>query len=158
MRRTDREVTDRQEILAMLARCGTVRVAMRGGAYPYVVPVSFGAEEAPDGAAVLYFHCAKQGEKLAYLQQDARVCVEADRFLGVQRTAHGITARYESVIGRGMCEPVTDDAEIRRGLQCILAHYGEQSFSLDTCSALSRTCVYRITLTSLTGKRNLPET
>lgn len=157
MRRTDREVTDRREILAMLARCDTVRVAMRGGEYPYVVPVSFGVEETADGAAILYFHCAKQGEKLSLLQQDARVCIEADRFLGVQRTAHGITARYESVIARGVCSVVTDEAEIRRGLRCILAHYGEESFSLDTCGSLTHTCVCSVVLTSLTGKRNLPE-
>ena len=42
MRRRDREVQDRDEILAMLGRCDTVRIAMQGEGGPYVVPVSFG--------------------------------------------------------------------------------------------------------------------
>ena len=44
MRRKDREVTDQKEIFDILNRCDTVRIAMQGEKYPYVVPVSFGAE------------------------------------------------------------------------------------------------------------------
>ena len=44
MRRKDREITDMDTIFDILLRCSTVRVAMQGGQYPYVVPVSFGAE------------------------------------------------------------------------------------------------------------------
>ena len=44
MRRKDREVQSLDEIFDILNRCDTVRVAFRGEEYPYVVPVSFGAE------------------------------------------------------------------------------------------------------------------
>ena len=64
---------------------------------------------------------------------------------------------YEELCERGLIAQVTDEAEIRRGLRCILAHYGEESFSLDTCGSLTHTCVCSVVLTSLTGKRNLPE-
>lgn len=44
MRRKDREVTDPVEIFSILLRCNTLRIAMTRNNYPYIVPVSFGAE------------------------------------------------------------------------------------------------------------------
>ena len=44
MRRKDREVQSLDEIFDILNRCDTVRVAFRDEEYPYIVPVSFGAE------------------------------------------------------------------------------------------------------------------
>lgn len=72
MRRKDREITDMDTIFDILLRCSTVRVAMQGGQYPYVVPVSFGAELV-DGKPVIFFHCARQGLKLDLLK--ANPCV-----------------------------------------------------------------------------------
>ena len=156
MRRKDREVTDKKEILEMLEKCDTVRIGIRGAEYPYVVPVSFGMaieNEEP----VIYFHCAKQGMKLELLQEHAEVCVEGDRFLGVQKTAHGITTRYESVIGFGKCQFVEMPEEVEKGIQTVLAHYGYHDYPLDRCKGLDHMKVGRIRLERLYGKRNLPE-
>ena len=156
MRRKDREVTDQAEIWAMLGRCDTVRLGIQGEETPYVVPVSFGTA-LEDGQRVIYFHCAREGRKLELLQKHPVVCVEADRCLGIEPTAHGITARYESVIGVGTCELVEDEAAVIRGLKALLAHYGCGDYDLSHCGALSRTAVGRVVLSSLTGKHNLPE-
>jgi len=117
MRRQDREVTDKQEILDILRRCDTVRIGMAGIDGPYVVPVSFGLDLSGE-KPVVYFHCAHKGMKVDMLDADARVCVEGDIFLGYEVEAHGITTRYESVIGFGTCKVVEDDKEILKGL-CI---------------------------------------
>lgn len=46
MRRTDREITDRQELLDVMARCDVCRLALNDeSGYPYVVPLNFGMEE-----------------------------------------------------------------------------------------------------------------
>ncbi len=155
MRRIDREVKDPDEIFDILNRCGTVRVAVRGGTHPYVVPVSFGAERA-DGAVVVWFHCARQGLKLDLLRADPRVCVEGDIFLRTEPTDHGITTRYESVIGFGTAFFPEDPEEIRRGLRLVCEHYGYMDYSLDRCRALEYVQVVKIVLDELTGKRNLP--
>ena len=153
MRRIDREITDKAEIVDVLSRCDTVRIGMRGEEYPYVVPVSFGVET-EDGVPVVYFHCAKEGLKVDLLKKDPRVCVEGDIFIRVERTQRGITARYESVIGFGRCELLTGPADVLHGLRVVTDHY-DPGFKVDSCPGLERLYVGRITLASLTGKRNL---
>ncbi len=155
MRRKDREVTDQKEIFDILNRCDTVRIAMQGGKYPYVVPVSFGAEM-QDGKPVIYFHCARQGLKVDLLKEKPAVCVEGDIFLKIETTDHGITTRYESVIGFGECRFLTDPEEILHGLKVLTEHYGYYDYSLESCRSLQYIFVGKIVLDEITGKRNLP--
>ena len=155
MRRKDREVTDQAVMLDILQRCDTVRIGIRGEEYPYVVPVSFGLT-VEEGRPVIYFHCAREGQKLDLLRKDPRVCVEGDIFIRTEPTDHGITTRYESVIGTGICEILNEEAACVRGLQAICDHYGYEGYDLRNCRALSFLHVCRIPLDTLTGKRNLP--
>ena len=155
MRRKDREVTDQKEIFDILNRCDTVRIAMQGEKYPYVVPVSFGAEM-QDGKPVIYFHCARQGLKVDLLKENPAVCVEGDIFLKIETTDHGITTRYESVIGFGECRFLTDEEEIQHGLKVLTEHYGYYDYSLESCRSLQYVFVGKIVLDEITGKRNLP--
>ena len=155
MRRKDRQVTDRDEILGILERCGTIRIAFRGDEQPYAVPVSFGMEAA-DGRTVLYFHCARQGLKVDLARKHPRVCVEGDIFHGIEKTAHGITARYESVIGFGQCSFAEDPDEILHGMDVLTRHYGYPGYPLDRCAGLEHLLVGKIVLDEITGKKNLP--
>ena len=155
MRRKDREVTDQKEIFDILNRCDTVRIAMQGEKYPYVVPVSFGAEM-QDGKPVIYFHCARQGLKVDLLKENPAVCVEGDIFLKIEPTDHGITTRYESVIGFGESRFLTDPEEILHGLKVLTEHYGYYDYSLESCRSLQYVFVGKIVLDEITGKRNLP--
>ena len=155
MRRKDREVLDREEIFDILRRCNTIRIAMQDNARPYVVPVSFGLEIV-DGKAVVYFHSAQQGLKVDLLRANPNVCVEGDLFLRVERTEHGITARYESVIGFGECRFLTDLEDIKHGLRLLTEHYGYPDYPLDRCMGIDHLLMGRIVLDEITGKRNLP--
>ncbi len=155
MRRKDREITDRNQIIDMLQRCDTVRIAMNKDKQPYIVPVSFGMEIVGN-MPVIYFHCAKEGLKIDLLQKDSRVCIEADTFLGVEKTEHGITTRYESVIGFGRCKFAEEEAEITKGINLILAHYGYFDYPLDDCRGLTHMKIGKITLEEIYGKRNPP--
>lgn len=156
MRRKDREVQDKREIFDILRRCDTLRIAMQGEKYPYVVPVSFGFEVA-EGRVVLYFHCAQQGLKLERLKESPYVCVEGDRFIRAEKTAQGITARYESVIGFGKCCFVDETEEILHGLGLLMEHYGYSDYAVEQCAGLSKLLVGKIVLEEITGKKNLPE-
>ena len=95
--------------------------------------------------------------KTDLLKANPDVCVEGDIFMRVEPTAHGITTRYESVIGFGKCEFVTEPDEILHGLQMLCDHYSYSDYPLDRCKGLQHLLVGKITLTELTGKRNLPE-
>ncbi|MBQ7942433.1 MAG: pyridoxamine 5'-phosphate oxidase family protein [Lachnospiraceae bacterium] len=155
MRRKDREVQNKTEVFNMLNRCDTIRIGMLGNQYPYVVPVSFGMEVV-NGNAVIYFHCAQQGLKVDLLRATPNVCVEGDIFIQVEKTTHGITTRYESVIGFGKCQILTDVDEIKHGLKVLLSHYGYQEYPLDRCMGISHLLVGKIVLDKITGKKNLP--
>lgn len=157
MRRKDREVQDRAEIFDILKRCDTVRIAMHGEQYPYVVPVSFGME-VKDNKAIIYFHCAKEGFKVDLLKENPFVCVEGDIFIKVEKTEHGITARYESIIGFGECQFITDIDEIKHGLNMLLEHYGHDEYPLERCGGMDHLLLGKIVLNEITGKRNLPGT
>lgn len=156
MRRKDREIENKNEIYDILNRCDTIRIGIQGEQYPYVVPVSFGMEVVDD-KAVLYFHCARQGMKVDLLQANPAVCVEGEIFLNIEKTAHGITARYESVIGFGKCSFVSDPDEIMHGLKLLTEHYGYGEYPLERCAELEHLLVGKIVLDEIYGKRNLPD-
>ena len=155
MRRNDREVRDIDEIFDILCRCDTIRIAMQGEDGPYIVPVSFGAERAGE-RVVVYFHCAREGKKVDMIRACPRVAVEADRFIRIEMTDHGVTTRYESVVGRGTCEFPEDGDEIVHGLRVLLEHYGYLDYDLCRCRPVSSLRVGRIVLDEITGKRNMP--
>lgn len=156
MRRKEREIKSVDEIIDVLKRCDTIRIGIQGDEYPYVVPVSFGMET-KDGKAVIYFHCAKQGMKIDMLRKNPKVCVEGDIFIRVEKTEHGITTRYESVIGFGECEFVSDEEEIIHGLKLLTERYGYEDYPLERCRGLQHLYVGKIIINELYGKRNLPE-
>lgn len=116
MIRKDREVTDRNEMLEILNACDTLRVAVSGETEPYVFPVSFGWVDTENGLR-LYFHGAKLGRKIELIGKDPRVAFEADLFLGYEiKPNGGVTTRYRSVMGRGICRTVEDTEKRFPGL------------------------------------------
>lgn len=155
MRRHDREILNQNEINEILINASTIRVGFKGEEYPYIVPVSFGYD-IKDGLPILYFHCAKEGLKLDYLKQNPKVCVEADRFYKIEKLEHGITTRYESVIGFGKCQIITDLNVKKEGLKRILDHYNQKDYALDRCNGIDNLIIIEIKLEKITGKRNLP--
>lgn len=155
MRRDEREVTDIGAIYDILTRCDTMRVAMNGGDYPYVIPMTFGSE-LKDGKIILYFHSAGAGRKWEILNRDPRVCVEADIYYRVAKRENGdITAIYESVIGTGVAERLTEQADKIAAFRIMVAHYKESGFPITSCKGLPNAEVFRVVLTEVSGKHNL---
>lgn len=141
MRRTDREITDRQELLDVMARCDVCRLALNDeSGYPYVVPLNFGMEER-DGTLYLLFHGAMTGTKYDRMERDPRATFEMDcGHMLCTDEAHGMcTMAYESVIGRGRLETVPE-AEREAALQCLMAHYGRRTLPLTVHPWRTRGC------------------
>ena len=153
MRRTDREIKNRDEILDILQRANTIRLGINGDPFPYVVPLSFGFEDC-NGEIRLYFHGAKEGFKHTLLAQNNHVCVEASMLHRYIQREPNLTALYESVIGFGTAEVVHGEAAVR-GMDLICAHCGYHGYEYDT-SALNFMHIYKITLSAVTGKKNIP--
>ena len=78
MRRKDREVSDFDEMMKIIAKCDTCRVAMYDETFPYIVPLNFGTD-LEDDQLYLYFHGAKIGKKIDLMRKNKNVSFEIYR-------------------------------------------------------------------------------
>jgi len=151
MRRKDREITDAHEIADIMRRCEVLYLAMNDAEVPYMLPVNFGME--PDGSA-LYIHGAMEGQKYQVIAKDARasftmVCTNGLEF---DEAAKECSMCYESVIGRGVLEEVTDLSEKLRALDLLIRHYRPEGFDFNPQMA-NVTKVLRLSVQERTAKR-----
>lgn len=160
MRKKEKEITDRDEVLSVLRRALIIRLAMAGRDGPYVLPVNFGHElpEHGDGWGVLYVHCSHKGRKMEMLRSDPRVCFEAETDVAVvpprdPSNACDFGMRFRSVVGFGTAEILTGPEDVRHGLDVLMAHYSDQAYDYPD-TVLRKTAILRIPIESLTGKKD----
>ena len=154
MRRSDREVKSREEILEILSKCDVIRLGINTLDYPYVVPLNFGIETEGD-SIILWFHSTPEGLKFANIQKDPRVGFEADcsHKLIAGENACNFTMEYESVIGCGNVSITNDNESKRRGLQSIMRHYVDEKEFGFSDAELAAVSVIRLDVVQITGKR-----
>jgi hypothetical protein len=151
MRRHDKEITSRQEIDEIIRSADVCRLALSRDNEPYLVPVSFGY----DGAA-LYFHTAKTGRKLDFIDANNRVCFELEANVslhGDDGDACTWTFAFESIIGYGTITELGTGKDRARGLNQIMLHYSGREWEIDE-AAMATTRIWRIDIESVTGKRS----
>jgi nitroimidazol reductase NimA-like FMN-containing flavoprotein (pyridoxamine 5'-phosphate oxidase superfamily) len=144
-----RQLLPEAETIAMLQSCTSGVLAVSGDdEYPYAVPLSFAYEEGR-----LYFHCALSGHKMDAIHRSnkASFCVIAADDV-VQDT---FTTHFRSAIVFGRARLLTDDAEKRHALRCLVEKYspdyiaeGDSEIEQDW----DRTCTFELAIEHLTGK------
>jgi nitroimidazol reductase NimA-like FMN-containing flavoprotein (pyridoxamine 5'-phosphate oxidase superfamily) len=154
MRKREREITDRAEIDAILARAKTVRVAFAVAGEPYLVPLSHGYDP---GANALYVHTALEGRKIDCIAANPRVCFEVEGDVAVKAgdaRACSWGLRYESVIGYGTFREITDPKERAAALLCLMRQQsGRDADWTFVEEVLAVTRVWAIEVESVSGKR-----
>ena len=152
MRRSEKEITERAQIDAIIRHSQVCRLALSDQGQPYVVPLCFGY----DGKA-LYFHCAPEGRKLDILRRNNKVCFEFDIVEGMIEADQGCKwgIRYQSVIGSGVAHLVEDPDDKQHALALVMGQYSSGTFSFPP-ETVGRSAVVRIDIESLAGKRNEP--
>ena len=155
MRRSDKAVSDRKQLDAIIRDSQVCRLALAKNNEPYLVPLSFGY----DGAA-LYFHTAPEGRKIDYFQANQRVCFEFERNVELRRDpqiACKWNQDYECIIGYGTISELTTDEEKRHALNEIMRHYSGRDWTFDAV-AIAKTRTWKLTIASMTGKTSKPKT
>lgn len=134
-----------------MSRCEVLRLAINTDTVPYMLPVNFGME--PDGMA-LYIHGAMTGTKYELLARDNRVSFEMDCIHGLvlDESDHSCTADYESVVGWGIMDELTEEGEKRHALGLLMAQYHAEGFPYDA-APLPRTRILRLSVQERTAKR-----
>ena len=152
MRRSDREMTDFQELITVMRGCDVCRLALHDKPYPYILPLNFGLKA--DGETVrLYFHGANTGTKYDLIAKNPNVAFEMDRGHAlILDDEHGnCTMTYESVIGQGRIS-VVPDADKERALRVLMAQYRAPDFPYSK-AVIAATAVLCLTVEHMTGKR-----
>jgi nitroimidazol reductase NimA-like FMN-containing flavoprotein (pyridoxamine 5'-phosphate oxidase superfamily) len=152
MRRSDREISDFQEIEKIIKKADVCRIALANDNIPYIVTMNFGYVTAP--VKMLYFHCANEGRKLKMLLQNNYVCFEFDTDhlinKGIRPCDWGM--KYSSVVGYGNIHIVKGEEERASGLNIIMAHYGGSDSNSFDRNVFEHTTILRLVISEMTGK------
>lgn len=149
MRRSEKAVTDPQQLEEIIRAGRICRLALAAEPAPYIVPLNYGFAE-----GVLYFHCAAEGRKIELLQQNPQVGFEIDIDLGLRQgeSACHWGARYRCVIGHGRVEFVEGSGAKRRALDLLMAQYAEGEFDYPE-KAICETTIFKLVIAEMTGKQ-----
>lgn len=156
MRRSNREVTEIEKILEIIDNCQVCRLGLCIDNRPYVVPMSFGFEY-KNGEIVMYFHSALEGRKIDMMKENNQVCFEMDIDKGLIEgdRACSYSTKFQSVIGFGTAEFITNHEEKIEGLKHILKHYTDKENLLFDDSVVEKTGVFKVAAKEFTGKSRL---
>ncbi|MCI9539565.1 MAG: pyridoxamine 5'-phosphate oxidase family protein [Lachnospiraceae bacterium] len=151
MRRSDREVKEFKDIIAIMEKCDVCRVALNNNGYPYILPLNFGMDIKEDKIE-LYFHGAMEGTKYELIKKDNRASFEMDceHKLVTEIERGSCTMEYESVIGQGYIEMLSDN-EKYNALYILMKHYHQEEFPFNKL-VMPHTKVFRLVVENVTGK------
>lgn len=154
MRRSDREVKEMKDIVAIMEKCDVCRIALNNNGYPYILPLNFGMC-VRDDIIELYFHGAMEGTKYDLIEKDNRASFEMDceHELVTEIERGSCTMEYESVIGQGHIEILSDD-EKYNALHVLMKHYHQEEFQFNK-AVIPLTRVFKLTVETVTGKRRM---
>ncbi|MEK6680859.1 MAG: pyridoxamine 5'-phosphate oxidase family protein [Nitrospirota bacterium] len=155
MRRWKKEIKDKAVIIDLLNTCHVGRLGTNGkDGYPVVKPLNFAYY---DGK--IYFHTAREGEKIEDIRRDNRVCFEADMPIAYFKAKNQpCEAEYffRSVIIKGRAYIIEDRDEKLYGLKCLMKKYqpkgGYGNFPEEK---LRITGIVRIDIEEMVGKEDL---
>ncbi|MBD5470403.1 MAG: pyridoxamine 5'-phosphate oxidase family protein [Lachnospiraceae bacterium] len=151
MRRSDREITDFDEIVEIIKKCDVCRLALHDEEYPYILPLNFGMR-IEDGKIVLYFHGANEGKKYALIEKNNKASFEMDcgHRLVMDDEKMSCTMEYESIIGQGIIEKVSDEQKYD-ALMVLMRQYHQEDFPFNQ-NIMPQTTVLKLTVNSYTAK------
>ena len=158
MTKRELQVTDLNEIKAILDTAKILHLGLAVDNEPYVVPMNYGyAME--DGNLTLYLHSALRGKKLDMIRANPRVFFEIDcdllPFEGQLPCQYGLA--YSSLMGRGTARIIEDVEEKMQAMSLLMKTQTAKDFTFND-RLVSIVAVIRIDVAEYTAKhRPLPE-
>jgi len=156
MRQQKKEITDKNVIDNLLRIAPVGRLGTTGSdGYPRIKPLNF---VYADNA--IYFHSAREGEKIDDILRDNRACFEVDLAIAYVKGRQDDPCRaaylYQSVIIRGKAALVHDESERLKALSELMRKYQPGGGHGEFLEAkLAITAVVRIDIETMTGKEDL---
>lgn len=153
MRRTDREITNTEDILKIVDKAKILHLGLFDKDFPYIVPLHYGYEY-NNGVFLFYLHGAKEGHKLDLIRVNPNACIELE--CNVELISGGenpckYSSIYGSFIGRGKAEILSNPKEKLKGLELLMKNQTGRSFHIDESMAVSVE-VIKVTVSDFTAK------
>ncbi|MBT3322720.1 MAG: pyridoxamine 5'-phosphate oxidase family protein [Anaerolineae bacterium] len=156
MRRKDREITDKDWIVALLNRAGYGVLATCKDGQPFTVARNFSYNT---GNHVIYFHGARKGRTFEQAESGAKANLNVSEMgdLLVAERAMNFGVEYKGVVVFGQLSIVDDPVEAKRALQLLMnKHFPKLKPDVDyeatTDIDLKVTAVIRMDISSWSGK------
>jgi uncharacterized protein len=155
LRQSKREIKDKGRVITLLENAPVGRLGTVGkDGYPMIKPLNFVYVEGR-----IYFHSAREGEKIEDIQREGRVCFEVDLpmgFVSASDEACQASFQYQSVIVKGSAKIVEERGERLQALQRLMEKYQPRgSYGDFREEKLELTSVVRIDIEEMTGKERL---
>ncbi len=160
MRREEKEIKDRSEIIGILEKADVLRIAMIDYKYPYIIPMNFATSINEEGNICLFAHSAAEGRKIELLRTNNRVSFETDIFYNISEKDPEVpctwSSIYESVVGIGRMKIITEDSAKIEGLTAIVNKYGKgKTFQAFQPASVSKVVILELDVESVSGKKQL---
>ena len=154
MRRTDRLLENKDELLEILNDGKIIQIAFQNKNEPYIVTLNYGYDWSND-KLLFYFHSANEGRKIDLIKSNPRVCFSisiCDPFIAGEKACnYGI--KYRSIVGYGQMRIVKNQGERKNGLDLLMINYtGKGQWEYDE-EILKKTTVTCLEVETLSGKR-----
>ena len=158
MTKRELQITDSDQIRAILDTAKVLRLGLAVNNEPYVVPMNYGYTM-KDGKLKLYLHSALRGKKLDMIRANPSVFFELDcdltPFEGKKPCQYGLS--YSSIMGRGKAVLVEDVGEKMEAMTVLMKTQTGKDFSFNE-QLVSIVAVVRIDVEEYTAKhRPIPE-
>ena len=153
MRRSDRELVEKSELVDILEKGDSCHIALCDAGTPYLVTMNYGF--AWSNNLKIYLHSAREGRKIDIIKKNPKVCfsVDVDHELVAAEESCKWGMKYRSVVGSGIVEIIENESEKIEGLNLLMKHYSKRNdFTYDE-KMLKATAVLKITVSEITGKQ-----
>ena len=155
MRRSDREVTDKETIEEFISKEQILRIAFYDGGDIYIVPVNYGYVYKND-KCTFYFHGAKAGRKYELIKSEPLVGFEIDGKYELLENdiACNYSAAFQSVTGTGKIQIVDDIEEKKIGLDTLMEQTTQRSDWNFNEKMLNAVAVFRLDVYKMSCKKH----
>ena len=158
MTKRERQITDENQIMAILDAGKVLHLGLAVDNEPYVVPMNYGYTK-ENGKLVMYLHSAVRGKKLDMIRINPKVFFEIDcdlvPFESDLPCQYGLS--YSSVMGKGIARIVDDVEEKKKAMSVLMKTQTGKDFTFED-RLVSIVAVIRIDVEAYTAKhRPIPE-
>ena len=158
MTKRELQITDENQIRAILDTAKVVHLGLCVDNEPYVVPMNYGYT-LEEGKLTVYLHSAVLGKKLDMIRKNPRVFIEMDcdrqPFEGEKPCQYGLS--YSSLMGRGTARIIEDVEEKMAAMTALMKTQTQKDFTFNE-KLVSIVAVVRIDVEEYTAKhRPIPE-